>query len=53
MAARRPAPEVLVRVTYVSDPENARAAQAILREGLRRGLVKLLHAKAQKGAGCE
>ncbi|MDB4897896.1 MAG: hypothetical protein JWN15_4158 [Firmicutes bacterium] len=53
MAVKRPAPEVLVRVTYVSDPGNARAAQAILREGLRRGLVKLLHARAQKGERCE
>jgi hypothetical protein len=53
MAARRPASDVVVRVTYVSDPENARAAQAILREGLRRGAVKLLHARAQKGEGCE
>lgn len=48
--ARRQEPEVIVRVTYVDDPERARAAQAILKEGFRRGLLRLM-ADKQKQQG--
>lgn len=43
--ARRQEPEVIVRVTYVSDPERARAAQEILKEGFRRGMLRLMAEK--------
>lgn len=45
MAHKGEEPEVVVRVTHVKDPEQARAALAILKEGLRRRLVKLLAEK--------
>ena len=48
--ARRQEPEVIVRVTYVDDPERARAAQEILKEGFRRGLLRLM-AERQAGRG--
>jgi|GEM_PF-6829303 len=34
-------PEVIVRVSYVTDDQAARAAQEILKIGLRRALAKL------------
>lgn len=48
--ARRQEPEVIVRVTYVDDPERARAAQEILKEGFRRGLLRLM---SERRAGQE
>lgn len=48
VARTRREPEVVVRVTYVTDPENARAAQEILNEGFRRALTKLIHEKRRK-----
>jgi len=49
MAGRKRDPEFVVRVSYVIDPENARAAQDILKEGFRRGLLKLVHDNRRKG----
>lgn len=48
MARRRQEPEVIVRVTYVNDPERARAAQEILKEGFRRGLLRALAEKQRQ-----
>jgi hypothetical protein len=48
MARTRRIPEVIVRVPYITDPENARAAQGILQVGFRRGLLKLAAEKARK-----
>jgi hypothetical protein len=48
MARRAPDPEVIVKVTYVTDPANARAAQDILLEGFRRSLLKYLHENERK-----
>jgi hypothetical protein len=49
MARKAQDPAVIVKATYVSDPVNARAAQDILLEGFRRGLVKLRHEDGQTG----
>ncbi|HWI63222.1 MAG TPA: hypothetical protein VNT75_15370 [Symbiobacteriaceae bacterium] len=46
--ARRREPEVIVRVTYVNDPERARAAQEILKEGFRRGMLRAMAEKKQQ-----
>lgn len=51
MARKRPDPEIVLSVSYVTDPEQARAAQQILREGFRRAMVKVLHEQAQKAEG--
>lgn len=40
--ARRQEPDVVVRVTYVVDPENARAAQDILSQGFQRALTRAM-----------
>lgn len=48
MARQRQAPEVVVRVTYVVDPVRARAAQDILQEGFRRGMLKLLEERRRQ-----
>jgi hypothetical protein len=53
MARRSSDPEFIVRVSYVVDPDNARAAQDILREGFRRGLLRLIHENRQKDATSE
>lgn len=50
MARQRQAPAVIVRVTYVVDAERARAAQDILQEGFRRGMLKLLAEQRQQAA---
>lgn len=47
MARRQAEPEVIVRVEYVVDPENAKAAQEILKEGFRRAFLKHLTEKRQ------
>ncbi len=44
-------PEVIVRVSYVTDPQEARAAQEILKIGLRRALAKLERETPPKDAG--
>lgn len=41
-------PHVIIRVSYVTDSENAEAAQEIIRTGLRRSLIQRLHEKSQK-----
>lgn len=41
-------PDVIVRVSYVTDPENAKAAQEILKEGFRRGLLKKIQGNTRK-----
>lgn len=50
MARSRHNPAVIVRLTHVVDPEQAHAAQEILREGFRRALTRALHEKSQKEA---
>ncbi|HYF91945.1 MAG TPA: hypothetical protein VD969_06840 [Symbiobacteriaceae bacterium] len=46
--ARRQETEVIVRVTYVNDPERARAAQEILKEGFRRGMLRVMDEKQKR-----
>lgn len=41
----------MVRVSYVIDPENARAAQEILNEGFRRAITRAMHEQKQKKQG--
>lgn len=45
MARNAREPDVIVRVTYVDDPENARAARDIVKEGFRRALTRALTEK--------
>lgn len=40
--ARRQEPAVVVRLSYVVDPENARAAQEILNQGFQRALTRAI-----------
>lgn len=45
---KRQEPVVHTRVRYVADPENARAAQEILAEGIRRALAKAVPDRRQE-----
>lgn len=41
-------PEVVMRVGYIIDPESARAAQKILKDGFRRALARAIAERGRK-----
>ncbi len=51
MARSKRQPQVVVRVSYVIDPDNAKAAQEILNEGFRRAITRAMHEHKQKEQG--